>query len=179
VELSRGAGNLAAGIRRIWGPDVAMETIEAAIAVAKKVFFLQTGVRIKDGEAFGIVAAHFVDEWKDPLRRKRLSPLKRRVFARTKGICASPTCTNPADDMHHIIFQSNQGPDVDGNCCYLCRSCHRRIHLRRMEVTGRAGERLVWRLWRGRGKWEIWETVGDDDVRRLGEIAPLAGLDTG
>ena len=152
-----------------------METIEAAIEVAKEVFFRETGLRITDGEALGLVGAHFVDEWKDPLRRKRLAPLKRKVFARTAGICANPTCSNPADHMHHIVYRSKNGPDKEWNCCYLCTSCHRRLHRGRMTISGRAGERLVWRLWRGTGRWEVWETTGDDDVRRLGEVSTMTG----
>jgi hypothetical protein len=38
-----------------------------------------------------------------------------------------------------------------------------------MRVRGRAGERLVRRIRRGKNRWEVWETVGDDDVRRIGE----------
>lgn len=165
--------NLAAGVRKIWGPAEAMETIEAAISAAKRVFFRKTGLRIGDGEAFGIVAAGFVDEWGDAARRKRLSPLKRKVFERTKGICATPGCGNPAEHMHHIIYRSNEGPDEEWNCCYLCFRCHRKIHKGRMQVMGRAGERLQWRFWRGRGRWERWETIGADDVRRIGETPPM------
>jgi hypothetical protein len=171
--------NLAAGIRRLWGPEEAMETIEAAIRVAKEVFFRETGLRIGDGEALGLVAAHFEDEWEDPVRRKRLPPLRRKVLARTEGICATPGCGNPAEHLHHVVYRSAGGPDEEWNCCYLCFSCHRRIHSVRMRVWGRAGERLVWRIGRGDGKWEYWETVGDDDVRRLGEFAPLAGVEAG
>ena len=171
--------NLEAEIRRIWGPEVCMETVEAAIAVAKRVILLETGLRITDGEALGVVAAHFEDEWRDPVRRKRMSPLRREVFGRTKGICANPTCSNAADHSHHIVYRSKKGPDEAWNLCGMCFSCHRRIHKGRMKVTGRAGERLIWRIWRGKGRWEVWETVGDDDVRMLGDVALMDGFGSG
>ncbi len=169
--------NLAAGIRRIWGPEEAVETITAAISAMKRVVLRETGLRIQSGEAYGLVAAGFSEEWSDPVRRKRLSPLRRKVHARTKGLCATPGCGNPAEHMHHIVYRSHGGPDEEWNCVFLCFRCHRRIHRGRMEVKGKAGERLEWRLWRGQGRWEVWETVGADDVQRLGEssVLPLGG----
>lgn len=171
--------NLAAGIRRIWGPEAAMETIETAIRVAKEVYREKTGLRIGDGEALEIVAKHFEAEWRSEGRRRRLTPLKRIVFARTKGICAAPECSNAADHMHHIIYRSNQGPDEAWNGTFLCFTCHRKVHKGLLQVSGRGGERLVWHLWRGVGRWEIWETTGDDDVRYLGEVSPPPGTAPG
>ena len=171
--------NLEAGIRRIWGTEASMETVKAAIAVAKEVIFEQTGHRITTGEALGVVAAHFEDEWRDPVRRKRVKPLRRKAMARTKFICANPTCSNAAHHAHHIVYKSRQGPDILTNLTGLCLDCHRRIHNKQLTVEGRAGERLLWRIWRGKGRWELWETTGDDDVKRLGEIDMFDGYGKG
>jgi hypothetical protein len=161
--------NRALGVRRLWGPSWGMEVVEAAISTAQAWFLAERGIRIGRGQALGVVSAHFVDEWRDPVRRKRIEPLKRKVRERTKGMCSTPGCGNPADHAHHVIFRSDKGPDELWNLVGLCFSCHRRIHREgRMTVTGRAGEHLSWRIRRG-GVWELWETIGDDDVRRVGE----------
>ena len=69
-------------------------------AVAKELVLRETGLRIGDGEALRRVAGHFEEEWRDPVRRKRLPPLRRKVLARTRGICATPGCGNPAEHLH-------------------------------------------------------------------------------
>jgi hypothetical protein len=74
-----------------------------------------------------------------------------------------------------VRFRSRGGPDAPWNELALCAQHHLHgIHLGYLTVEGRAGEKLVWRF----GTGEVWETHGDDDVRRAG-ASPAAGTDGG
>ena len=69
-----------------------------------------------------------------------------------------------------MTFRSQGGSDAATNLAGLCAPHHLRgVHLGYLDVTGRAGERLVWEF----ATAEAWVTLGDDDVRRA-EADPLS-----
>lgn len=40
-------------------------------------------------------------------------------------------CEVAADlHIHHIVYRSQSGDDVEANCCCLCVRCHMRVHSR-------------------------------------------------
>ncbi len=40
------------------------------------------------------------------------------------------------DDLHihHIVYRSHSGDDIEANCCCLCVDCHTKIHARNHET---------------------------------------------
>jgi hypothetical protein len=85
------------------------------------------------------------------------------VLKRNDGKCQVPGCSLPARHIHHIRYRSRGGVKAPWNEIALCVPHHLHgIHEGRLTVTGRAGEHLEWRFANG----EIWETLGDNDVRR-------------
>jgi hypothetical protein len=54
-----------------------------------------------------------------------------KLFYRECAICGGTRELH----VHHIVFRSQGGDDVDGNLCGLCRTHHDQIH---------AGEKLAW-----------------------------------
>jgi len=153
--------NRALGIRRLWAPKDVMKTIVAAITSAQS-WSESQGRRIDSGEALAVVADYFLKVW--PRERvKPRSKAREEVLARTRGRCAVPGCTLPARHVHHIHYRSHGGTDAAWNETAICVPHHLHgIHEGRLTVSGRAGERLIWRFANG----EIWVTEGDDDVRR-------------
>jgi hypothetical protein len=140
------------------------------------------GVEIDESEALAVIADHFVEVcWahEPPLKREWIDGRRRRVLMRKAGLCAVPGCSRAAVHLHHIVFRSRGGGDDATNLVGLC-ACHHLhgIHLGYLEVTGRAGERLHWKLGTGEAvPLEEWVTEGDDGVRRAGAAAraPPAG----
>jgi hypothetical protein len=153
--------NRAKGIRRLWAPKDVMRTIVAAILSAQR-WSAGEGRTIDAGEALAVVADDFVKTW--PRERvKRRSKAREEVSRRTGGRCSVPGCTLPGRHVHHIRYRSRCGTDDTWNETLLCVPHHLHgIHEGRLTVSGRAGERLVWRFANG----ESWITEGDDDVRR-------------
>jgi hypothetical protein len=153
--------NRAAGVRRLWGPTDVMLTVAAAIRAASRKAKGE-GRSIDAGEALVEIAEHFLEVW--PAHRVRKVPRSRaQVLKRNDGKCQVPGCSLPARHIHHICYRSHGGAKAPWNETALCIPHHLHgIHEGRLEVTGRAGERLVWRFSNG----EIWETLGDNDVRR-------------
>ena len=159
--------NRAQGIRRLWGPKDAMETVAMAIAAAQRQAEEQ-GEDVDAGEALQAMSELFIAVWTEHLKGKSTPRSRRRVLRRTLGICANPICSNPAEHLHHIEFRSQDGSNLETNLIGLCSSCHLRgIHNGRITVVGEAGDLLIWRIGiRGDDAVEEWVTHGDDDVRR-------------
>lgn len=156
--------NRAAGIRRLWGPADVMGTLAAAIRCARR-RARGGGREIDAGEALVEIAAHFLEVWPAHLVRK-MPRNRREVLKRNGGKCQVPGCSLPARHIHHICYRSRGGTNDPWNKVALCVPHHLHgIHEGRLTVTGRAGERLTWRF----GNGEIWETLGDNDVRRAPE----------
>ena len=161
--------NRRAGVCRVWGPADAMETVRLAIACARAVSAGEAR-RISDGEALAMMANHFVRVWAEHVVRQRagIGPERLRVLDRTGGLCAVPGCSRPAQHEHHVTYRSRGGGEEASNRVAVCDRCHLMgIHGGLMSVTGRAGERLVWRLGiEGGVPGEVWITEGGNDVRR-------------
>jgi len=153
--------NRAVGRRRLWGPADAFETITYAIGVVQVSIARARGAVPSEGEALAVMADHFVAVWEVHRPPRRESRARRRVLRRHGGRCAVPGCSAPADHEHHIVFRSRGGSDSESNRVALCAAHHLRgVHRAVLSVSGRAGERLTWRL-----GGERWTTLGDDDVR--------------
>ncbi len=153
--------NRAKGVRRLWAPKDVMRTVVAAILSAQA-WSKAEGRPIDAGEALAIIADHFVEEW-SRLRGKSRAKVRQEVLGRNRGRCQVPGCSLPGRHVHHIRYRSHGGTDDPWNETLLCIPHHLRgIHRGYLTVEGRAGERLVWRF----GNGEIWETEGDEDVRR-------------
>ena len=154
----------------MWGEKDGMETVRMAIACARAVA-AATGEIIDDAEALARLADHFVEVWNEHAVRRRLEigADRLKVLERTKGICAVPGCTRPAEHEHHVVYRSRGGGEQTYNKIAICDRCHLAgIHGSLISVTGRAGERLEWRFHRSEsGEVEIWITTGDDDVGRV------------
>jgi hypothetical protein len=161
----------ALGVRRLWGPKDAMETVARAIAGVQGRAEAE-GERIEAGEALARMADHFAEVWGEEARRGRrgMPAARRRVLERHGGLCAVPGCSRAAEHVHHVTFLSRGGSDEETNVTPLCAVHHLRgVHQGYLEVDGQAGVRLVWKFgMEEREPLEIWETVGDDDVRRVG-----------
>jgi hypothetical protein len=73
-------------------------------------------------------------------------------FARDGWRCVVPGCTARANlQSHHLEFLSHGGPDEPWNRATLCAFHHLRgVHLRRIRITGRAPDGLVFELAIGR-----------------------------
>ena len=161
--------NRAQGIRRLWGPKEAMETVAMAITAAQ-LLAADQGEEVEPGDALEVMARLFITVWTEHLKGKSTPGRRKRVLKRTLGICAVPTCSNPAEHLHHIEFRSQDGSNAETNLIGLCASCHLRgVHNGRITVVGEAGDLLIWRIGiRGDDAVEEWVTCGDDDVRRTG-----------
>ncbi|MHC4550856.1 MAG: HNH endonuclease [Planctomycetota bacterium] len=160
--------NRAAGVRRLWGPQDAAQTVVDAITSAQAWSKTARGEDIDAGEALAVVADHFVAVWTEHLPRRRMPKERRQVLMRHGGLCAVPGCSRPAEHVHHVTFRSRGGSDDPANEVAVCAVHHLHgIHRGYLTVAGRAGERLVWRLGTSEAvPLEEWVTEGDDDVRR-------------
>jgi hypothetical protein len=154
--------NRARGIRRLWGPGDVMGRVALAIRCARRRAREEAGRAAGTGEALARIAEHFLETW--PAHRLRKVPRSRmEVLRRSGGRCQVPGCSLPGRHVHHVRYRSRRGTDDPWNKTLLCVPHHLHgVHEGRLVVTGRAGERLVWRF----GNDEIWVTEGDDDVRR-------------
>jgi hypothetical protein len=151
--------NRALGVRRIWAPTDAAETLALAIAAVQAA---RPG--LDPGEALAVMADHFIAVWKELWKRRRVPKRRREVLARTGGLCARPGCGNPGDHVHHLTYRSRGGAAVAENEIGLCHRCHLRgVHEGRIVVRGEAGDLLTWDFHTG----ETWITKGDDDVERV------------
>jgi len=160
--------NRADGVRRLWGPADAFETVLYAIWSLQAAETRRTGSQPGKGEALARIADHFVVVWElhlalDP-RQQRVPKRRKEVFARNGGLCAVPGCSQAAQHEHHIEFRSQGGSDEVTNLVALC-ACHhlRAVHGGRLTVRGRAGELVEWYFV---ATGERWTTTGDDESRK-------------
>jgi hypothetical protein len=158
------------GIRKIWGPVDATETVRLAIA-AVRAAAAANGHPIGEGEATARMADHFVEVWGPEVVRVRdeIGAGRLRVLERTDGLCAVPGCSCPAEHEHHVKYRSRGGGEETWNRIGVCDAHHLSgIHCGRVKVEGRAGERLVWQIGLEDGEpRETWITAGDDDTHRV------------
>jgi hypothetical protein len=162
--------NRAAGVRRVWGPKDAAETVALAIVSAQRLHEAR-GEPIDSGEALARIADHFAKVWTEHDKgvAMELHPdTRRKTLMRQGGLCAVPGCSRPAEHLHHVVYRSRGGPDDPWNLIGICSPHHLHgVHRGHLTVKGRAGELLVWRLGpRDAMPLEEWVTRGDDDVRR-------------
>ena len=173
--------NRAAGVRRLWGPKDASETVVLAILSAQAWWKERIGGEIDAGEALAVIADHFAEVWKEHVRRQRVSLGYRvEVVERAEGKCAVPGCGRPVRHVHHLVFRSQGGCDTPANEIGLCVAHHLHgVHAGLLLVSGRGGERLAWQLGLdARGvPLEEWVTLGKDDVHRAGaaDVAETEG----
>ncbi len=174
-EAEEDRKNRGAGVRNLWAPKDAAETVHEAIASAQAWSLGEKGLEIDESEALAVVADHFVEvaEAHRPPGRDRIDPRRREVLMRKAGLCAVPGCSRAACHLHHLVYRSRGGTDDPTNLVGLCAVHHLHgVHLGYLEVTGRAGERLHWKLGTGEAvPLEEWVTEGDDNVRRAGAAA--------
>jgi len=161
----RGAGRC-----RVKASKEAAETIRYAIGCAQAVFRTKEGNPIGPGEALAVIAEHFLDVWRPQLNewQSRLSKGRERILLRHGGFCAAPHCSRAAQHVHHIVRRAHGGPNDEDNGLALCAFHHLwAIHRKGfLVVYGKAGKLLRWEfLTTG----QVWETVGDDDVRWVEE----------
>ena len=164
--------NRADGVRRLWGPADAFETVLYAIWSLQAAETRRTGSQPGKGEALARIADHFVAVWEEHLaadpKRKRVSKRRQQVFARQGGLCAVPGCSQTAQHEHHIEFRSRGGTNELENLLALCSAHHLRgVHDCRVTVEGRAGELLHWEI---HATGEEWTTTGDDDTRKTAPV---------
>jgi hypothetical protein len=110
-------------------------------------YYSSLGESISAGEALARMADHFVATWTEYLKQRKTSSERREVLMRTGGLCAMPGCSRAAVHDHHIDFRSHGGSDELSNRVGLCQVCHLRgVHKGYLEVVGRAGELLRFRV---------------------------------
>jgi len=162
--------NRARGVRRLWGPKDAMETVAMAITTAKR-FAAEQEEDADAEEALEAMSQLFVSVWTVHLAGKSTPKRRERILSRTNGICASPTCQRPAEHLHHLKLRSQGGDEQTTNLIGLCAICHqRRVHRGKIVVTGEAGKLLIWKLGSVDGRpVEEWVMYGDDDARKRGK----------
>jgi hypothetical protein len=115
--------------------------LAAAIRTARA----RAGRPISDGEALGIIAAHFLLTY-EGVAKRRLSN-SQRVRERDGGWCTVPGCSAHSDDAHHILFRSQGGHRTAlWNQTAGCRFHHVSIHDFGLRLEGRAPDELVWTL---------------------------------
>jgi len=158
--------NREAGRRRLWGPREVMRLVASAIAGAQALWREATSEKLDDGAALAVIADHFVKVWKKS--RPKMSRKRREIFMRHGGLCAVPGCSRQAKHGHHMDFRSHGGSDAVWNIIALCAAHHlQAVHRGRLDVTGKAGERVIWRF----GTEEVFLTEDDDDVSVVREPA--------
>jgi hypothetical protein len=167
------AKDRARGVRRIRGPDEAIDVIDEALEDVKAEA-AKEGLEIDDEEASLRMGAFFKEKWEKPIRASQWRrKWEREAMLRHGGLCAVPGCSRAARHLHHIVFRSENGPHVPSNVCALCWAHHRlSIHRGTMTLKGRGGKYLVW-VYKYRDPetgmlvpYEEWETKGYDEVRR-------------
>lgn len=142
------AKDRAKGIRQVWGPRDAAETISLGIRTIQAAE-RELGGEIDAGEALAIIARHLAAVQANALKRmlRKASPAKWELYMRYGGLCARDGCRNRAKHFHHIVYRSRRGGDEISNLLPVCGTCHLRgIHDGHLTVTGHSGRRLVWRV---------------------------------
>ncbi len=70
--------------------------------------------------------------------------VREAVLLRDGELCTNPSCTNLADDCHHIVFRSAGGKTTAANLSSVCKRCHGLLHSGLLAVSGLAGNSLDW-----------------------------------
>ena len=91
------------------------------------------------------VAIHFYETYEYLLERAKT--LQQRIRERDGHLCQVPGCSRAATHAHHIHPRARGGPDEDWNLISLCTAHHLfGIHGGKLEVSGRAPDKLVWKF---------------------------------
>lgn len=89
----------------------------------------------------------------EPTRATQSIPpaLRRKVMRRDHGRCVVPGCRHSTFvDLHHIRARADGGAHDEDNLIVLCSAHHRAVHRGTLEITGSAGQSLVFRRGDGR-----------------------------
>lgn len=71
--------------------------------------------------------------------RRTMTPARRRrILAKTNGVCARLDCSAPAVEVDHIVCLELGGPDTDENCEGLCEPHHAAKTARDIKMIARA-----------------------------------------
>jgi hypothetical protein len=120
--------NRAAGVRRLWGPRDAVQTVTDAIMSAQAAWVGAHGESPDAGQALALVAAYFLEVREEHRPVRSMPRARREVLMRHGGFCAVPGCTRDARHVHHITFRSRGGSDevwAKTPLCVLCRIRHK------------------------------------------------------
>jgi hypothetical protein len=130
-----------AGELRAVVPDEVDDLVADAIRAARD----RSGGGITPGEAFVAVALHFIETWKEEVRR--ILGVTDEVVLRDGGLCTVPGCSRPADHVHHVTFRSAGGPLEPWNETSMCEIHHLRgVHGGTLRIEGRAPDGLRFAL---------------------------------
>lgn len=100
---------------------------------------------VEPGECLARMSQHFVEVWEEALEVR--NTVQARVAERDKGLCQVPGCSRSAAHVHHVVFRSHLGEDVEENLVSLCAMHHERgIHKGYIHVEGDAPDGLRWEL---------------------------------
>ncbi|ACG72305.1 conserved hypothetical protein [Anaeromyxobacter sp. K] len=119
--------------------------VAVLLAAALETVRKRAGRLVPAGSCLAVLAAHFLGQWGDVL--KRTSSRSQRVRERDLGWCQVPGCSHRAAHSHHVLFRSHGGGDEAENQVALCAFHHLRcVHGGHLTVFGRAPDGLTWLL---------------------------------
>ncbi|ACG72028.1 conserved hypothetical protein [Anaeromyxobacter sp. K] len=119
--------------------------VAVLVAAALETVRKRVGRLVPAGSCLAVLAAHFLGQWGDVL--KRTSSRSQRVRERDLGWCQVPGCSHRAAHSHHVLFRSHGGGDEAENQVALCAFHHLRcVHAGHLTVFGRAPDGLTWLL---------------------------------
>ncbi len=126
--------------------DVA-RLFQGVLASVQRRIERKCGRTASESEALDAMLEHCFAAW-SPEHPK--IPADHRVFERDGWRCTVPGCTSYRNlQSHHIIFQSDNGPDDDWNRTALCAAHHQRcVHegIGRIRIRGRAPDTMRFEL---------------------------------
>ena len=125
-------------------PESIVDLLSDAVFAAERIWRAAGLGRLAGGDAIGWIAEHFLDVWKGRTGAPR--GRRKEVLGRHAGYCCVPTCTLPAEHVHHVELRSRGGGDEKENLAGVCAAHHRGIHEGCVRMYGRAGSRLVHEL---------------------------------
>ncbi|MFO0584981.1 MAG: HNH endonuclease signature motif containing protein, partial [Anaeromyxobacter sp.] len=139
------------------------EEVDSLLAEAVRAARKAAGRFISTEDALEAIARHCLETW-TPLVEEKLKKAH-PVTLRDEGECKVPGCSRVGDEVHHIEFRSQGGPDTPENEVEMCKPHHHRgVHAGNVLVTGSAPDKLTWVLG--------WREVAKAKEEGAGESAP-------